>query len=104
MGCQSSTPSPAVEKAPKRPPPNFGRKEGLDPKDFIFKLRSNESLMKLSQQINGQQFLLEECTNCEIYLLDHIGSMYIDDCKDCKIITGPISGRYLLNIDTVYSS
>lgn len=95
MGCQSSSPSstPAAQKSAPRPPPNFGRKEGLDPKDFIFKSRSNELLIKNSLQINGEQFLLEECNECEIYLLDHIGSMYIDYCKDCKIITGPVSGR-----------
>jgi hypothetical protein len=97
MGCQSSSPSSkeASSQKPKGPkePLTFGRKAGLDPKDFIFKDRNDETLMKLAPQIDGQQFLIEGCVKCQIFLLDHIGSMYIDHCHDCQIIIGPISSR-----------
>jgi hypothetical protein len=92
--CQSSSPpsSKTKETSPKAPS-NFGRKEGLDPKDFIFKEKQNETLIKLSPQIDGQQFCLEGCMKCQIFLLDVIGSMFIDHCSDCQIVIGPISSR-----------
>jgi hypothetical protein len=75
-------------------PSNFGRKEGLDPQDFIFKGKgAAEVLIKSSNQINGQQFLIEECQGSHIFLLDHIGSLTVDYCVDCSIVTGPISSR-----------
>jgi protein XRP2 len=94
MGCESSK----AEKVPQMKfttpsEPNFGRKAGLDPKDFIFSKRQKETLIKNPSQIDGQQFIVEECEGCEIFLLDHIGSLTVDYCKDCRIVTGPVSSR-----------
>lgn len=37
--------------------------------------------------INGQQFIIEECENCTIYLLDHSATVSIDECKNCRVRT-----------------
>lgn len=78
--------------------PNFGRKAGLDPKDFIFSKKQKETLIKNPSQIHGQQFIIEECEGCEIFLLDHVGSLTVDFCKDCRIVTGPVSSRSIILI------
>jgi hypothetical protein len=43
----------------------------LDPKDFIFSQRQSELLERTQGHIAGQQFILEELTDCEVLLLDH---------------------------------
>ena len=35
--------------------------------------------------IRGQQFIIEECENCTIYLLDHSATVSIDDCTNCRV-------------------
>lgn len=46
--------------------------------------------------IGGQQFIVEECSECDVYLLDHTAALNIDLCTDCRIFTGPCESRYNL--------
>jgi hypothetical protein len=32
------------------------------------------------------------CKDCNIYVLDHLDSVTIDDCVDCRIVIGPTKG------------
>ena len=57
----------------------------LDPKDFIFLKRKNETLVKRPGDVNGQGFVIELCENCDIYLLDHTQQVQIDDCKAVQV-------------------
>ena len=75
--------------------PGAGAKK-LDPKDFIFLERKGETLVKPPGSIDGQQFVLDSCEDCEIYLLDACDSVMIDDCKRCKIVVGPTTGSVFL--------
>lgn len=43
--------------------------------------------------IGGQQFIVEECSESEVYLLDHTAALTIDLCTDCRIFTGPCESR-----------
>lgn len=43
--------------------------------------------------IGGQQFIVEECAECEVFLLDHTAALTIDACTDCRIFTGPCESR-----------
>ena len=64
-------------------------KAKLDPKDFIVSKRSNETIVRRPGQIAGQSFMIEECTNCHIYLLDHSAAVNIDVCIGCVVVVGP---------------
>jgi protein XRP2 len=75
--------------------PASGAKK-LDPKDFIFQDRKGETLVKSPGTIDGQQFVLDTCEDCQIYLLDTCDSVMIDDCKRCKIVVGPTTGSVFL--------
>ena len=68
----------------------------LDQKDFVFENRTGETLVKPPGSIDGQQFQLDGCEDCEIYLLDTCDSVMIDDCKRCKIVVGPTTGSVFL--------
>jgi protein XRP2 len=38
---------------------------------------------------SGEQFVIQNCENSNIYLFDHTNTVTIDDCKMCKIFIGP---------------
>ena len=82
---------PAAKKT-EAPP----AKPKLDPKDFIFLKRNGEKLVKAPGTINGQQFVIDSCEDCEIYVLDMCDSLMIDDCKNCKIVVGPTTGSIFI--------
>ncbi|KAI5710527.1 hypothetical protein M8J76_015979 [Diaphorina citri] len=68
------------------------RKTNLNMDDFVLKDKENETIWKLPGSVNGQQFVIRNCTHCLVYLLDHVNSVTFDDCKECKLATGPIVG------------
>lgn len=47
-------------------------------------------------QINGEQFMIKNCQDTSIFLFDHINTVTIDDCKQCKIFVGPTKGSIFL--------
>jgi hypothetical protein len=63
----------------------------LNRKDFIFGDQSKAELTKLPGQINNNSFLCRNLTDCEVYLCDKIGTIYIDDCIRCKFYLGPVT-------------
>ncbi|TGZ57855.1 hypothetical protein CRM22_009821 [Opisthorchis felineus] len=62
----------------------------LDPNDFKISDKTEGVWGRVPGEIGGQQFLIQDCKNASIYLLDHINTITIDDCDNCTILTGPI--------------
>lgn len=92
MGCQDSkgarkTPVPklAVKKGDTR-----RKREDLNPADFVISKRTGEVIIKEEGSIMGEQFNLEECKDCDIFLFDHIATAFIDECERCRIFVGPV--------------
>ncbi|XP_065829487.1 protein XRP2-like [Oscarella lobularis] len=71
---------------------SWDRRERVDPKDFTFDGLEDTTAGKLPGQIGGQQFIIKDCKKCDIYLFDHIASLTIDDCVNCRIVIGPVKG------------
>src|SRR5688572_16899859 len=67
-------------------PSNFGKRTDLNPEDFIYKERSGVTLIKEPGQIDNQQFIIEDCNSSDIFLLDLIGSLTVDNCRGCRIL------------------
>eukprot|EP01029_Cantina_marsupialis_P029663 TRINITY_DN781981_c0_g1_i1.p1 TRINITY_DN781981_c0_g1~~TRINITY_DN781981_c0_g1_i1.p1 ORF type:complete len:332 (-),score=91.35 TRINITY_DN781981_c0_g1_i1:158-1153(-) len=67
---------------------NFG-KAGIDKANFIVRGKESECIMRKPGSIDGQQFLIEECKNCDIFVLDHSAAVNIDACENCNIYIGP---------------
>eukprot|EP00965_Chrysotila_dentata_P027261 905528-Pleurochrysis_carterae.AAC.1 len=40
--------------------------------------------------VSGQQFIIEECEDCDIYVLDYSAQVTIDLCRRCRIFLGPV--------------
>eukprot|EP01116_Phalansterium_solitarium_P002316 TRINITY_DN12269_c0_g1_i1.p1 TRINITY_DN12269_c0_g1~~TRINITY_DN12269_c0_g1_i1.p1 ORF type:complete len:367 (-),score=80.66 TRINITY_DN12269_c0_g1_i1:207-1238(-) len=95
MGCFGSKETKSSKSAA---PETFSwdNKPKLDPKDFLCSKRNGETFVKLPGSINGQQFIIEECDNCDIYLLDYSDSVQIDYCTNSRIFIGPSQGSLFL--------
>ena len=61
----------------------------LDKKNYMAVGLRNKVVAKTPGQIDGQQFIIEDCKGCTIQVLDHCAQVTIDDCSDCVIIVGP---------------
>jgi len=58
----------------------------------------NFGFLSLYDVFPGEQFTIQNCEGSSIYLFDHINTLTIDDCKNCKIFAGPITVCSLLLI------
>mmetsp|Transcript_13588 Transcript_13588/g.25470 ORF Transcript_13588/g.25470 Transcript_13588/m.25470 type:complete len:351 (-) Transcript_13588:74-1126(-) len=66
------------------------RKEKLNPADFLVSGRSGETIVKREGSIDGEQFCIENCRDCDIFLFDHLDSSFVDECENCRIFVGPV--------------
>lgn len=94
MGCTSSSPQPdaaaAAEKQRKRDAANAAMNAPkLNPADFMLQKLKGQTIVREPGSIRGQQFIIEECEDCVILLMDHSATVSIDDCKNCSIFVGP---------------
>ncbi|KAK3591851.1 hypothetical protein CHS0354_005049 [Potamilus streckersoni] len=76
------------EETPKQY--SWDKKREVDMKNIMVDGVKNETVGRIPQQINGQQFVIQNCENCNIYVFDHINTVTVDDCINCNIFLGPI--------------
>ncbi|KAL0278149.1 UNVERIFIED_CONTAM: hypothetical protein PYX00_000055 [Menopon gallinae] len=68
------------------------KKKNEDKNNFIIESLVNEERIELPGSVNGHQFLIQNCEDSSIYILDHTNTVTIYDCRNCKIILGPVKG------------
>ncbi|KAL3312885.1 Protein Xrp2 [Cichlidogyrus casuarinus] len=68
----------------------------LDPADFICDGVKENIVLKRTGQINGQQFIIKNCSSCFFFLLDHFDSLNIDNVSDSAFIVGPVKRSIFL--------
>ncbi|CAM9745893.1 unnamed protein product [Ascophyllum nodosum] len=61
----------------------------INPRDFMLSDKHKQVYVREPGSIGGQQFMVEECSDCDVYLLDNTAALTIDVCTDCRIFTGP---------------
>ncbi len=67
---------------------------------LMFICRKDELLIREPGTIDFQSFLIDECENCDIYLLDTTAQVMVDACKNCNIFISPCeSSIYLRNCE-----
>ncbi|XP_019384015.1 PREDICTED: protein XRP2 [Crocodylus porosus] len=71
---------------------SWDQRPQVDPKDYTFSGLKDETVGRLPGKVAGQQFVLQECENCNIYIFDHSATITIDDCTNCRIFLGPVKG------------
>ncbi|XP_051930254.1 protein XRP2 [Hippocampus zosterae] len=78
------------EAAPKQY--SWDKREKVDPKDYMLTGLKDVTAGRLPGKLNGQQFVIQDCHNCDIYVFDHSAAVTIDDCVNCRIVLGPVKG------------
>mmetsp|Transcript_92805 Transcript_92805/g.199025 ORF Transcript_92805/g.199025 Transcript_92805/m.199025 type:complete len:348 (+) Transcript_92805:115-1158(+) len=102
MGCGSSAPKHAQGKAAAKPSSGAAaaaaaeRKKKLDPKDYLISKRVGEAIVKQEGVIAGEQFNIEDCKNCDIFLMDYIATAFVDECEGCRIFIGPTESSVMV--------
>lgn len=72
----------------------------MDPADYVIEnLNGSDDngcsayAYKPPGSICGQQFVVRNCHDVNVYVLDHAGSVTVDDCQGCTIVLGPTKQR-----------
>ena len=71
-------------------------KPKVDRSKYIIEKQENQTIYKHYSEVAGANFKIRRNKNCTIYVLDYSSGMFIDDCENCKIITGPIDGSIMI--------
>ncbi|CAM4935329.1 unnamed protein product [Rotaria socialis] len=75
-------------------------RKAIRKEDFILDKIKDETIYRLPGSINGQQFIVQNCDNCTVYVFDHAGQIQIDDCTNCRIFIGPVRGSIFIRDST----
>lgn len=67
-----------------------------DPSNYMSIGKTGETIVKEPGSIDGQNYVIEECTGCTIFVLDACDSIQIDLCKDCTFVIGPVRGSVFI--------
>jgi protein XRP2 len=71
------------------------KRNAVNLKDYTVENTENGEVLKIPGSVNGQQFVIQNCKNTCIYVLDHANTVTVDDCMNCKIILAAVKGRYI---------
>ena len=58
--------------------------------------KTDETIYRHYGDLDGADFKIYKNQNCEIYILDWSKGMFIDNCENCTIISGPIDGSIFI--------
>ncbi|XP_060861706.1 protein XRP2-like isoform X1 [Metopolophium dirhodum] len=102
MGCLCCKTTGAA-KEPKKLVYSWVERKHLDPADYVMENLNGCMAYKSPGSIGGQQFVVRNCQDSNIYLLDHTGSVTVDDCQRCTIVLGPTKQSVFVR-DTINST
>jgi len=70
------------------------RKQGKDPKDYV--VRDMKDAVVIKTKVEGEQFNIENCSNCDIFILDYSAAVFVDVCINCRIYVGPVESSIFI--------
>lgn len=72
------------------------KRDRVNPKDFIVDNVSSQTICRLPDSVKGQQFIIQNCQDCSIFVFDQMASVTVDDCSNCLIFLGPIKSSVFI--------
>jgi protein XRP2 len=75
-------------------------RKAINKEDFILDKLKDQTIYRLPGSVNGQQFIIQNCDNCKVYVFDHTAQIQIDDCTNCQILIGPVNGSIFIRDST----
>jgi hypothetical protein len=61
-----------------------------------YQQHTQQQYTQQQEQQQQQPFLIENCVNCDIYILETTASVVVANCSDCRIVLGPSEGTVLI--------
>lgn len=96
MGCVKSKEGGQDEKPQQKQVFSWDRDDRPDPKDYTISGQDGVTCGRKPGTINGQQFIIENCNNCNIYIYDHSAMVTIDKCENCVVFLAPVRGSVFI--------
>lgn len=104
MGCFQTTLKPVPDHGPAKPRKHSGtntysweqKRTEIDPKDYVADNLKGQTVGRVPGTVNGEQFIIQNCEDSNIYIFDHLNTVTVDDCLNCNIILGPTKGSVFL--------
>ncbi|PSN42308.1 Protein XRP2 [Blattella germanica] len=75
---------------------SWDKRDAVNLKDYTIENIEDGDVWRLPGSINGQQFVIQNCKNTSIYIFDHINTVTIDDCINCRIMLSAVKGSVFL--------
>nr|XP_027205746.1 protein XRP2-like [Dermatophagoides pteronyssinus] len=63
---------------------------------YMIENESNSIQIRLPGEINGEQFIIQNCNDSTICLYDYSNTVTIDDCRNCTFFIGPVIGSVVI--------
>eukprot|EP00694_Reclinomonas_americana_P004558 EC792472.1.p1 GENE.EC792472.1~~EC792472.1.p1 ORF type:complete len:139 (+),score=23.93 EC792472.1:30-446(+) len=64
--------------------------------DFVSSGKRGQVVVKEPGSLAGQQYVIEDCTDCDFFILDHVAAVNLDNCDRCRVFIGPCKGSMFL--------
>ncbi|XP_065204492.1 protein XRP2-like [Planococcus citri] len=69
---------------------SWSNRENTNIDDYLLENVHESERWKLPGSINGQQFIIQNCSNSTIFILDFTNTVTVDDCCHCTLVFGPM--------------
>ncbi|XP_059161923.1 protein XRP2-like [Physella acuta] len=102
MGCifscfkKSNGQMPLEETADEPKVYSWDKRDRSNVNDFIIDGKKGETVVKKAGDVNGEQIVIQNCQDSNIYVFDHIATVSVDDCINCNIFLGPIKASVFI--------
>lgn len=60
------------------------------PEDYMIQDVKGETVGRMPGTVQGQQLLIQNCQDANIYIFDYSATITIDDCTNCNFFIGPV--------------
>ena len=65
----------------------------MDSKEYTVEGLDGQVAVRLPDKLNGTPFVVQNCKDSRIYVLDFLSTVSVDDCTNCTLFFGPTKGR-----------
>ena len=80
-------------------PPSFEKESSIRTwllDHITIKGKQKEQIVRSPGTLSGSQLILSDCTDCDIYIMDHTSTVSVDRCTNCRIFVGPCDSSVFL--------
>lgn len=70
------------------------KKDDVNAQNYMIENEKATQKWKLPGTVNGEQFIIQNCSHSAIFILDFSNTVTVDECDHCTLIFGPVKRRY----------